>query len=132
MSEEFDMDDLYDSLRYSYKESGEDAVNNYIDAWYGDVKDSELKDAIEKSKEGGLFGNQEYQATQPGFRLLCEKKKPYRDMKDICKIDNIMDEEPIIQPITSTGKIAVSVFLILFGFFVWQTVRPKAAQKKRK
>jgi len=76
--EDFDMEDIYDSLAYGYhvhgEKKGEEALNAYLDVWYKKHEDEKLIDAIKQMKKGGTFGNMDYQVTQPAFRLGCEKK----------------------------------------------------------
>ena len=113
-TEGFDMDDIYDSLRYGFEKNGPSSVEGYLDVWYNETDDDKLIDKIKNVKRGGWFSNSQYQATQPGFRLLCEKKKPYRKMDEICKLDNIMDAEPYVAPYTWQGKLVIYAFLFIF------------------
>lgn len=132
--------DVYDSLKYGYLKDGpkhEESVKKYLDAWYGNTKDENLKEKIKGLKKGGWFGNADYQVTQPGFRILCEKKTPYRDMKDICKMDNIMDKDPHIEPMKWQGRVIFNLLMFLGAVFIASSIygdykQMTAKQKKRR
>ena len=132
--EDYDMEDVYDSLRYTYDKDGPEAVNGYLDVWYAKTEDENLKDKISELKKGGWFGNWDYQVTQPAYRLLCEKKTPYRGMKDICKLDNIMDKEAHEVPVQWQGTLILIFFTILLSIGIRTTIwsMSRAYQKRRK
>lgn len=123
---------VYDSLLYTYiqkgQKEGERATKGYLDVWYGKTADDKLEEQVDKFKRGGWFSNPDYQATQPAFRLLCEKGTPYRDLKKICRMDNIMDKDPYVSPFTMEGKIVMFIiFAVSFFSFsqMFGLIKPK-------
>ena len=133
--EELDERDIYDSLKYAYIKHGKKSTDDYLDVWFINTKDEDLERDVNVLKKGGWFGNADYQAVQPGLRLLCEKQQPYRGDNKICKMDNIMDKDAYAFGPTWQGQMIIFlpafIFAFLYGLQLFRT-RKNARQRKRR
>jgi hypothetical protein len=130
--------DVYDSLAYGYLKHGEsyeDTVSkDYIDSSFSfaNVEDEDVVDKIKETKRGNWLGNSDYGAIQPAFRILCEKKTPYRNIKEICEIEDIMAKDPDVFFNVKNFLFALTILVVpIIMLFVYpKYLKPKKKNKE--